>query len=436
MAAKGFTSQFCRGAASTINLYVLKVVLRPTLIAGGLGLMILLMARFVRMSELVLGKNSSLTRVSELMAVLIPHYLNAIIPIALFLGLLIGFGKLSRSNEVTAIMNAGVGLLRLAQPILVLSLALALVAICLTGWVSPYARYATRAIAHELRNVAVIYVVEAGVFTKLGNTTIFIDKVDPEQSTYQKLFLFTVDEQGARETVTAKSGFLVEDSRSRRPILSLQDGRWQKLSADPNSLSEQQENRIFDGTFTTRQTPFGEAHSREYRQRGHDAHELTLVELFSAARAPPKHMSESGIQAGLHKRLVKIATILILPFLALPFAMGTGAGGQNHRFVLAIVILVAYLQVLEQGTLAVEHAGFSPIVALWGPFVLVCIFALWRFWFLCFRVGPDPVSIGLDRIAMSLSGWLARIAAASPLKNWLDGRTEKSHPLKRKIGRI
>src|SRR3954469_6871459 len=52
----------------------------------------------------------------------LPQILVILLPVALLLALLFSLGRMSRSNEIVSIINAGVSLPRLLTPLLVLSL--------------------------------------------------------------------------------------------------------------------------------------------------------------------------------------------------------------------------------------------------------------------------------------------------------------------------
>jgi lipopolysaccharide export system permease protein len=94
-----------------------------------------------------------------------------------------------------------------------------------------------------------------------------------------------------------------------------------------------------------------------------------------------------------------IASILVLPFLALPFAIGRRRGQRVYRFGIAMVILIAYHEIIQQGALITKLAGVSPYLTVWTPFALLTAFALWRFRAVCFLVNPDKMEWLVERLA-------------------------------------
>ena len=67
---------------------------------------------------------------------------------------------------------------------------------------------------------------------------------------------------------------------------------------------------------------------------------------------------------------------MILPILAVPFALGRRRGQRPYRFAAALIILVAYNEIVEQGARAVRYQDASPIIGIWLPFSVLAVFAL------------------------------------------------------------
>ena len=84
-----------------------------------------------------------------------------------------------------------------------------------------------------------------------------------------------------------------------------------------------------------------------------------------------------------------VAVVLILPFLALPYAIGSRRGNRAYRFAIALILLVAFHEVLQQGHLLTRVSGVSVWLSIWTPFSLFAGFAFWRFYVTCYTL-PRP----------------------------------------------
>jgi lipopolysaccharide export system permease protein len=387
-----------------IDKYVLRQVSMPLLASLAIGLLVLLAERLVRLLDVTLGKKNSFGVVFELLAYLVPHYLGTAVPAALFLGLLFGFGKLSKNHEIDAMMAAGVGLHRLLRPALFLTLLFSLASLIIFGWIQPQTRYAYRSVLFDIRNVDAFYLAEEGVFMQSGGRTFILDQLDRSNNAFKRIFVFDYNGPNGSETLTASSGKLIAVQGQTRPVLRLNDGhrlqveRWPTLQASgtavPASVAE----------FKVLDTPLGKVSKDLFRPRGDDEREMTLPEIYRGMDAPPTTTTKDAMRAEFHRRIINIVGMLILPILAIPFAVGRARSPRAYRMAFALVLLVAFHEVIEQGALAAKLGTYSPWISMWLPMGFLTAFAIWRFWQASFRIAGD----GLDFIFMPISDWFAK----------------------------
>lgn len=385
-----------------IDRYVLKQIAAPLMAAMGIGMVMLLAERMVRLLDNTLGKKNSFAVVFEMLAYLVPHYLGTAIPAALFLGLLFGFSKLSKDSEIDAFMATGVGLHRLVWPVAVLSVVFMFISLWIIGWVQPYARYAYRAVVFEVENVQIFYLAEEGVFMQADTRTFILDKLDRATGRFERVFIYTDDPVDGAETVTAEAGSLVELENQRRPILHLEEGHRMTFK-DPPRPGKPAPKPPTLTTFASADTPLGKKIEEAFRSRGEDSRELTFPELFAQLDKPPPGSTRRSMRAELHKRLVYVLSLPLLPFLAVPFAVGHRRSQRSYRFGVALALIIAFHEVIEQGSLAVRTSGFNPLWTIWTPFVLLFSFAAWRFYNMAFRLGKDRVEMAIEAFGDAVS---------------------------------
>lgn len=378
--------------------YILGRTLKPLVGAMTVGLMVLLAERMVRLLDVTLGKKNSFNLVFEMLAYLVPHYLGLAIPAAFFLGLLFGFNKLSKDSEVDAFLASGIGLHQLTRPVAVLGLGFAVLAIIIVSHVQPHTRYLYRALLHTVKNVEVFYLAEEGVFMNAGTRTFILDKLTRDSNRFERIFMYDNRGSAGSETITAAKGALIELDGEPRPVLRLEDGHRLQVRGPVDTDATKPLPRQTVGEFQLIDTPLGKLHDSIFRERGRDQRELTLIELYQQRNTPPKGTSVNAMTAEFHRRLATVATILVLPVLAIPFAMGRRRGQRPYRFGFALIILIAYNEIVEQGARMVRYDGVSPYLGVWLPFSLLALFALWRFYRTCFQLKPDNLEPVFDRI--------------------------------------
>jgi lipopolysaccharide export system permease protein len=389
---------------SVLDRYVLRQISTPLIASLAIGLLMLLAERLVRLLDVTLGKKNSFGVVFELLAYLVPHYLGTAVPAALFLGLLFGFNKLSKNHEIDGMMAAGVGLHQLLKPALLLAVIFSLASLGMFGWLQPLTRYAYRSVLFDVKNVDAFYLAEEGVFMQSGSRTFILDKLDRNTNVFEHIFVFDYKGPGGSETLTASSGTLITVPGQTRPILRLNDGhrllldRWPTLQKDgpavPPSVAE----------FKQTDTPLGKVGKDLFRPRGDDEREMTLPEIYQSLGNPPKNTTQPAMLAELHRRIINVLAMLILPVLAIPFAIGRPRSPRAYRMAIALVLLVAFHEVIEQGALTAKLGNLSPWLSMWLPMALLTVFAIWRFHAVAFRITGD----GVDQTLQPLYDWANR----------------------------
>ncbi|MFT3987617.1 LptF/LptG family permease [Aestuariivirga sp.] len=388
-----------------VDRHVLKQIATPLIAAFSIGLLMLLAERMVRLLDTTLGKKNSFAVVFEMLAYLVPNYLGTAIPAALFLGLLFGFSRMAANSETDAFMAAGVGLNRLARPVIVVSILLSAASFFVFGWAQPYTRYAYRSVVFEVQNVEFFYLAEEGVFMQSNNRTFILDTLNRSTNAFDHVFVYDQsagkDGKGS-ETVTATKGTLVDVAGQPRPVLHLEHGHRFIFDTQPDYNSPATIHPQAS-EFEVADTPLGRLSKDAFRPRGEDERELTLPELFAQWKTPPQGTTVNSMVAEIHHRIVSSINPLILPFLALPFTIGSRRSRRAYRFATALVLVLVYHEVVERGSVMAGDGKASPWVAMWAPFALLVLFTAWRYYAACFTVNRDVIDAAIDNAGDALS---------------------------------
>ncbi len=383
-----------------VDRYVLRQILVPLGAALLISLLMLLAGRMLGFLDVTLGKKNSFTAVFKMLAYLTPNYLGLAVPAALYLGILFAFNRMSKTHEVEAMLASGIGLNRLFRPVLMLSGFLMLCNLVAIGWMQPYGRYAYRSVIYSLTNIEVFDLAKEGIFMKAGNRTFIVDHLNQSENKFDHLFIF--QDSGiskGSETITANSGRLINANGQAAPVLRMETSKRLRLDAYPDYNASQLQQNAITADIASADFPLEQVAANVFRPRGTDERELTVWELLKRQSDPPSGSSLNLMQAELHNRILKIIAIPMLAILALPFALSRGRSPDAYRFGIAVLLLVAFNVVIEQGTIATSLSGVSPWLSMWGPFLAYAGFALWRFWLACFKLQAEKQSPLSDLIS-------------------------------------
>jgi lipopolysaccharide export system permease protein len=376
----------------TIDLYIFRQILRP--LAGALlvALLVLLIERMLRLLDFVLGSNGPLEVVFEILAYLVPHYMALALPISLYLGILLGFSRLSRDGELDAFQSAGVGLARLSRSAFCIAFWLTLIAAVLFSHLKPYGRYAYQSAVFVITNASFQAFLRAGVFTEIEDTTFLVEGIYPDGVRFSKVFVYEQKADGKQAVITARDGGVNTAVGDTEPLLYLFDGVRLELDAPQAATADTEQTSLGLLRFQELRTSLGMDTAKLFRPRGKDEREFTLFELWERRFDPPPGVRSSDMLAEFHGRIVRVLSIPFLPFLAVPLALGRRRSDRSYGIVIGLLILVVYHQVLDLLENMAEAQVIDPVIALWVPFLVFTVGSMLLFWRVSTRI-PGALSI-------------------------------------------
>src|ERR1700746_3556621 len=136
-----------------LDRYIFKEILFPFLIA----LVALSFAAFLTFSreiglllELIVRQSATTSEIWALSVAILPNVLTFTIPMAVLVGILTGFGRMSSDSEAIAFRASGVSMIRLLVPVLALGLITFATNLATTVWVAPHTAARLRDLRYEI----------------------------------------------------------------------------------------------------------------------------------------------------------------------------------------------------------------------------------------------------------------------------------------------
>jgi lipopolysaccharide export system permease protein len=394
----------------TYDLYVLRQMGKPLVVALVVALLVLLIERMLRLLELLLGAQGPLKLVLEIMAYLVPHYIALALPISLLIGLMSAFNRLSRDGEIDALQGAGVGLARLSRVAVVVALGVAVVTGVTVGYLKPYGRYAYQAMIYTVTNALLQAFVQAGVFTQIGDTTFLVHGFDRENGTFSRIFVYQ-DNGDRSAAITASEGMLTRQADGV-PVLRLFDGIRLTENHDNDARRHGAAASPAVGVlrFDQLRMSLSDARAPMFRPRGIDERELTITELWDRRNAPPPGVRSSDVLAEFHVRLAQTLSVPLVPLFGVPLALGRRRSDRSWGIAAGLLALILYNQLLDFGKNLVESGETGPLPGIWLPFVAFAAVSCWLFW----RASTQIPRAG----GIALSPWATLSDIATVIARW------------------
>ena len=101
-----------------IDRYVAAEVIGPFVMGVGLLTFALVTGKLLKLTEMVVNHGVGLGQVMGLIGYIMPAFLELTFPMAVLLGVLLGFGRMSGDRELIAARACGISLYRLAIPVI------------------------------------------------------------------------------------------------------------------------------------------------------------------------------------------------------------------------------------------------------------------------------------------------------------------------------
>ena len=338
--------------------YLLKEVAKTQLAVFFVLMTIFISQKFVR----VLGDASEGSIPGQMVmifiALKIPDLAGMMLPLSLFLGVLLAYGRIYADNEMTVLHACGVSEWYVVRVTLVLAVITAIFTGVFTLYLAPMASEYQYQVKEELAADSGLSALVAGRFQKTGNgdAVVFIHDKSRKDNSFNKVFVAQLPDENSSEKsiinssiVYANTGKAFEDeSGSQRLVLNdgiryhsdIDSGEFQSVAFDKYYI------QIKDQAV-------------EHRHRKLNALPTDQL-LFDA---PPELIAE--YRATIQWRIAFPIACLILIFIAVPLSVVNPRQGKFAKMLPALMLFLGYLLLLTAMRSGVEKGAIPHFIGLW-----------------------------------------------------------------------
>lgn len=158
--------------------YILREIVSHALLGGFVFTFVLFTRDLGHLLELVIRNTSSVGAVVQVVAYTVPNMLVFTVPMAVLVGVLLGFSRLAADSEITAMRASGIGVWSFVRVASVVAFAALLLCLVNSLYVAPAAWRATLRLEDSLRNSQASFEVQPRVFyEEFKNIVLYVDDV-------------------------------------------------------------------------------------------------------------------------------------------------------------------------------------------------------------------------------------------------------------------
>jgi lipopolysaccharide export system permease protein len=183
--------------------------------------MLFLLMQFVwKYIDDIMGKGVDFSVILKLMFFVSAGLIPLALPIAVLFSSIMTMGNLAESNELTSMKSSGMSLFKVMKPMLILIITLSVGTFYFSNYVLPIANLKQRTIIYDLQSKDPTFAISEGVFNKINDTSIKVDRKDKETGELYGLLIY--EKNG--KIVKAEKGELLKSKNDQFLMLKLSNG--------------------------------------------------------------------------------------------------------------------------------------------------------------------------------------------------------------------
>jgi LPS export ABC transporter permease LptF/LPS export ABC transporter permease LptG len=348
-----------------LDRYIFKEIFFPFLIA----LAALTFVAFLAFSreigwllELIVRQSATTSEIWALSVAILPNVLTFTIPMAVLVGILTGFGRMSSDSEAIAFRASGLSMVRLLIPVMALGGLTFATNLLTTVWIAPRTAARLRDMRYEIMAKQASLEIKPRVFNEsITNFVLYIQNTAPEGLNWDGILLADMRQPDQTQVTFARSGTLVKDEAHHSFVLTLTDG-------SQHMVPPRSPDRYSYGTFntTTISLPMPEAPPKDRRT----INETTTETLWNNMQTGAATFEE---RVEFHRRLALPFACIVFTLAGLPLGVSTTRGSKSMGLILSLILMLVYYLAFVGGTRIAGNAQFSPFLGAWLPNLVFAI---------------------------------------------------------------
>lgn len=200
-----------------------RYVLRQTLVLTGFVTVSLAIAvwliQSLRLIDLIVNRGLSIGLFLYLAVLILPRLVEVVLPIAVFIGVLFIYNKLTAESELLVMRSAGVSESGLARPAILAGLIVTLTLYCLSIAIVPAANRAFKDLQFQIRNRFASVLVQDGIFNTLSDRLMVYDMGRNDAGDLIGLVIYDRRDPEKPVTIFAARGAFADTNEGPRLVL-------------------------------------------------------------------------------------------------------------------------------------------------------------------------------------------------------------------------
>jgi len=318
-------------------------------------LMLFITNQFVHYLKIAANGEITMMAVMQVMSLQIPLLLGYLLPLGLYLGILITYGRWCVDHELTVMFSCGVSRGQLMVMTMTVAIVVMIIVAILMLWVEPIIQSYRSLILDQAITRASIEKVVPKRFQNLPKQSVFyLDRISRNNNTMYQVFFAKKTSQNLNWDVTLSQSAKEQALKGLKgQFIVFQNGH--RYIGVPGQKDFQ--------TITFQHYGLRLAASNAHINDWPNG--VSTYDLWRLIDIEKNQAKRRMLQARLQWRLAMPISVVLFALLAFPLGEITPRSGKFSRFFPAILIYIVYADLIFLGRAWIEQGAISPLLGLW-----------------------------------------------------------------------
>ena len=385
-----------------VHRYIFREILIPFVFGLSVFTFVLLIARLLKLIELVVSRGVPPGNIMRLVGYILPAFLEVTVPMAMLLAILVAFGRLSADSEIVALRSSGLSLYQLILPVATFALLATLATAVLSMYARPWGYRSLRTALFDIARARATAGIKPQVFNdEFPGLVIYTESIDPATDRLQRVLISDEREPSQHNNIFAREALMISDPTAETVTLRLQEGFIHTVDTI-DGAEYQTDFRSYEVSLDLRQLFAGA------KQREQDPKELTLPQLrqvMASKEAAGQPMAAELVE--YHRKFSIPFACVVFALAAVPLGVQPVRGARSRGFAVSLAMIFAYYIVLSAGQAMAEQHLLPAVVGLWLPNALFLAIGLYLF----SQAAKERAVLQLEWLRQAASALWGRVAA-------------------------
>lgn len=336
-----------------INKYILKELGGPFFGSLFVSTIILAAGNIMQTADMIVNKGVEFTQVAKIFLYFLPYVLIFTIPISVLSAVLLGFGRLSGDNEVTALRTSGVSIYKVVFPVIICGFIISLLSVPLNDRILPQSEFKARKLIKSIGMRHPAAMLESGLFVKgFKDYIIFIHNV--KGNILRGIRIYQPREGKPTRTIIAERGEIIALPEKNSVKLKLENGIADEISAESPD-------EFYKLSFEEYYMTLNIQNAIDVDKIQKKPREKSIKELREEIKLLEKDSIEfTPLSIEMHKKIALAFSNFVFVLAAIPLAISTHRREKFIGFGMAIILFLLYWSLMLGGIAVAIRGIISP----------------------------------------------------------------------------